>query len=297
MKLIIALASSGSISKAAKKLFKSQPNVSKELKDLEEKYHTKLFERTHTGVTITETGEIFLNTSKKILSELSMLKLACEHLQNTPREIHIGSVKLVYCLKGIQEWVDSLLLDKNHSVFVHEDSVLEIIDKVASGQYTIGYISVPAIMESHINRTLESNKIISKEIVKYRKQLLIHNDHPLAEKKNISEDDLKGYPEIVIGSNNVLNEEHDACVNDGKKVVVDGIGSVLGYMNFVKGSYVWIAPIPKEVLSENGLFIKPSKIRKQMMKDFIIFKEASEELEITKSFVDSKVSFIKKWKI
>lgn len=43
MELIIAIAQTGSISMAAKKLYKSQPNVSKELKDIEEKYNTKLF--------------------------------------------------------------------------------------------------------------------------------------------------------------------------------------------------------------------------------------------------------------
>lgn len=297
MELIIALAASGSITKAAKMLYKSQPNVSKELKDLEEKYQTKLFERTHMGVTITETGELFLSSSKKILSEISMLKLVCEHTRDIPREIHIGSVKLVYGLKGIQEWVDSLFLDKNHSVFVHEDSVLEIIDKVASGQYTLGFISVPAAMENQMNRIFKNNKINCEQILKYRKQLLIQKDHPLVEKNNIAENDLKKYPEIVIGSNHLLEEDYDAHEGYGKKVTVDGIGSVLGYMNFVKGSYVWIAPIPKEILKTNGFCIKPSKIKKKLMKDYIIFKDVSEDLEVTKSFISAIASFINKWKL
>ena len=47
-----------SISRAAKELNNSQPNISRSMKNMENELGCKLLERTHTGVNLTEEGEI-----------------------------------------------------------------------------------------------------------------------------------------------------------------------------------------------------------------------------------------------
>jgi LysR family transcriptional regulator, transcriptional activator of the cysJI operon len=68
LKAYCMVVDSGSISKAAKKLFVSQPSLSMKVQDLENHYHTVLLERTNKGVRPTEDGLILYQHARKILA-------------------------------------------------------------------------------------------------------------------------------------------------------------------------------------------------------------------------------------
>ena len=68
------IAETGSFSKAAKKLFLTQPNLSASIRDLEEELGVLLFERSNTGAKLTDDGHDFLKYAKRILGELDLLE-------------------------------------------------------------------------------------------------------------------------------------------------------------------------------------------------------------------------------
>ena len=49
LRYLVAIMECGSVSAAAKRLYAAQPNVSKALKNLEEEYHLRIFERSSTA--------------------------------------------------------------------------------------------------------------------------------------------------------------------------------------------------------------------------------------------------------
>ena len=59
-KYVIAIAEEKSISAAARKLYITQPALTKHINKLEKRLGTELFERNSSPVTITAAGEIFL---------------------------------------------------------------------------------------------------------------------------------------------------------------------------------------------------------------------------------------------
>ena len=56
LEILVALAETGSISKAAEYLFTTQPNISRTLKNIEDELGKQLFERSNTSVTLTRDG-------------------------------------------------------------------------------------------------------------------------------------------------------------------------------------------------------------------------------------------------
>ncbi len=50
LRYLVAIMECGSVSAAAKRLYAAQPNVSKALKNLEEEYHLRIFQRSSTGM-------------------------------------------------------------------------------------------------------------------------------------------------------------------------------------------------------------------------------------------------------
>lgn len=71
-----------SFSKAAKNLFISQPALSATIKKIETKLGVQLFERTTTSVTLTEAGEAYIDTARKIMELESDLAVYLEDLSN-----------------------------------------------------------------------------------------------------------------------------------------------------------------------------------------------------------------------
>ena len=71
-----------SFSRAAKNLFISQPALSATIKKIETRLGVQLFERTTTSVTLTEAGEAYIDTAKKIMELESDLAVYLEDLSN-----------------------------------------------------------------------------------------------------------------------------------------------------------------------------------------------------------------------
>ncbi len=64
---IIAIAEEKSLSKAAERLYLTQPALSQRLKKLEEELGTPLFKRENNGLTITDAGRIYINGGQSVL--------------------------------------------------------------------------------------------------------------------------------------------------------------------------------------------------------------------------------------
>ena len=73
LRYLVAIMKWGSVSAAAKQLYAAQPNVSKALKNLEEEYHLRIFERSSTGMIPTEQGRHFIEQAARILEEVDRL--------------------------------------------------------------------------------------------------------------------------------------------------------------------------------------------------------------------------------
>lgn len=89
-RIFYSVANSGSISKAAKELFISQPAISKSIQKLEEGAGCKLFSRSSRGVSLTEEGELFYSYVK---SAFETLRLGEEKLQRSLK-LGIGHLKI-----------------------------------------------------------------------------------------------------------------------------------------------------------------------------------------------------------
>jgi len=78
-----------SLNKSAKRLFISQPALSKSIQDLEKELKTDLFERTKTGIYLNKTGELFAHHAKKIIHEYEEALLTVSNSINSPKSINL----------------------------------------------------------------------------------------------------------------------------------------------------------------------------------------------------------------
>ena len=90
LKYFLAVADSGSLSRAALEVFIAQSALSKQIAELEEELGVQLLYRSRTGVTVTEAGKTFYSYAQAILKQLGDVKTA---VRSSPQSI-VGSVVL-----------------------------------------------------------------------------------------------------------------------------------------------------------------------------------------------------------
>ena len=73
---VLAVAETGTISAAAKRLFIAQPSLTASIKELENELQVTLFRRTNKGVTLTPEGEEFLGYARQVNSQLDLMRRA-----------------------------------------------------------------------------------------------------------------------------------------------------------------------------------------------------------------------------
>lgn len=94
LKIFITVADCGKMSEAAERLFISQPSVSQAIREIEDYYGVKLFERLSKKLYITESGELLLRYARHIVSSFDEMEA---DLKNSGQNIclKIGSTVTV----------------------------------------------------------------------------------------------------------------------------------------------------------------------------------------------------------
>ena len=127
-KYIIAIAEEGSISKAAEKLFITQPSLSQALISVEKKYGVKLFKRSSHLMALTEAGEKFVDSMREIIQIERRLE---QHLQEISSEfagkiiVGISASKGLYILPAVLPTFRKKFPKMDVKVFEEVSSILE----------------------------------------------------------------------------------------------------------------------------------------------------------------------------
>lgn len=171
LKAFVAVAESGSFSRAAEKLFMTQPAISKRIAALEEDLEAPLFDRLGRSIQLTEAGHKFLTSSRRILADMAtsreeVLTLSTHvagHLQLATSH-HVGIHRLPPVLKAFTQAYPQVELD-----LLFMDSELACAD-VANGRIELAVVTLPDNLEGSLQTRLAWPDPLS---------IVCAKDHPL----------------------------------------------------------------------------------------------------------------------
>ena len=216
-----AVAKHLSFTKAAEALFMTQPAVTFQVKQLEEHFNTRLFERGHGRNTLTPAGHLVLEYAERILALSAELELRLKEMTG-----EVGGLLLVGASTTIAEFLLPQVLGDFKSKYPRVQPRLTVANsetvenRVAEHTLDIGFIEAPSHRESVVTDICCEDEL----------QAVCAPSHPLARLKAAAPKQLMQYPFISrepgSGTREVIDKYlHDADISPDMLNTVMELGS------------------------------------------------------------------------
>ncbi len=189
----LAVATTGSFSRAAEQLHLTQPAISKRIAMLEQQLNTRLFDRIGRKVALTEAGRALKPRAQEVLGLLNDTRRALSNLSDNVQgrlsmatSHHIGLHRLPPVLREFTRAYPDVALDIQ---FLDSEVAYE---KVLHGEIELAVITLAPEVEP---------PVVSELIWHDPLDLVIAPEHPLAHSSHVDLAQLAAYPAVFPGAN------------------------------------------------------------------------------------------------
>ena len=191
----IAVVETGSFSKAAERVYVTQPTLSAGIKKLEQQLDTLLFNRTSRRVFLTEAGTRFLDHAKSILYECNQATIELQKVE-VKNALRLGVLRTIPA-KLISKLLGDFRKAESGVVFeLFEGTEQEIANRLSEGSIDL------AITLLHDEGEDDSALALFEEGY----SLFVANDHAMAKRHRVKGDELADDQMIVRTRCEVLSE-------------------------------------------------------------------------------------------
>lgn len=280
-----AVAKQLSFTKAAEVLFMTQPAVTFQIKQLEEHFNTRLFDRGHGRITLTPAGELVLQYAEKILNLSSEMDVRLGEMTG-----EIGGSLLVGASTTIAEFMLPRILGEFKSLHTNVRPRLIVANseaietRVAEHTLDIGFIESP----SH-QPNLQTEICCDDELV-----VICSPKFPLAKMKEISPQQLLEQPfvsrepgsgtreftDAYLRKSGVQPEDMNIVMEMGSPVALNGVVETgLGFAIASRGSVakaqrlgdLVAVPMKPRLIRTLSMVYPKEKFRSKLVTTFVEF--------------------------
>jgi DNA-binding transcriptional LysR family regulator len=190
LRVFHAVASLKSFTRASESLFLTQPGISKHIRQLEEFYGIRLFERLGKGVQPTQAGEILFESTGKIFELIDDAGAKMDDLKG----LRGGKIKIGASFTAGTYIIPKLLgrfnqLYPDVKLFLDISLSHRIAEKVISNEIDLGFIGAP----------YEDNRLITRILCEDRLVIIIPEDHPWSDRESVGFSELADQSFILSG--------------------------------------------------------------------------------------------------
>ena len=193
IKYVIGIAETGSLNKAAEKLYVSQPSLTATIHDLEDELGITIFNRTGRGVTLTNDGTEFLTSARQLYLDYQNVMEKYGENGSIKKKFGVSTQHYSFAVKSFVEMVKDFNTNE-YEFAIRETKTREVIDDVATLKSEIGILYLSDFNRKAITSILKSKELEFHHLIDCKAYVYIWKGHPLAKQKNISLSQLEDYP-------------------------------------------------------------------------------------------------------
>lgn len=294
----VTVASVGTITEAAERLYITQPSLTTAIRELEKEMNLTIFIRSNRGVAVSKEGEVFLGYARQILEQTELLKEKYTNERQWGRNFCVSTQHYSFAVNAFVELIQKYA-GEEYDFNLRETQTYEIIEDVALMKSELGILYLDEENQSVITKTLREKELIFTPLFDAKPHVFISSEHPLAAKKTVDWDDLEPYPYLSFeqGEHNSFYyaEERYSRVLRKKNIRVRDRATLFNLLIGLNG-YTVCSGVIDENLNGKNIIAVPLKEQGMMKIGYICHKRAvlgrlaSAYIEALKQYGDQQQS-------
>ena len=277
LKYVIEVVSAGSISRAAERLFVTQPSLSNAIRELEQELGVELFLRTSRGVALTQDGAEFLGYARQVIEQAELLEQ--RYLHRPPRR-RILSVSTQHYAFAVNAFVNFIRRcgQEEYEFTLRETRTHAIIEDVRDLRSEIGILYLSDFNEKILSKLLRESGLSFHLLLEARPHVFVCAENPLASRQSISLTDLEPYPCLSFeqGTYNsfYFSEEILSTVSHRKNILVSDRATLFNLLIGLNG-YTISTGILSEDLNGTDIVSVPLESEETIRVGYIVRHDMS----------------------
>ena len=290
MKYAVEVAKTGSLNKAAEKLFMAPPNLSRSIKELESDLGITIFERSQKGVTLTPDGEEFIGYAKNLLKQIDHIEGLYKENSVKKQRFSISVPRASYIAEALVDFSKELGKEPVE-IFYKETNSQRTINNILNHDYKLGIIRYAENYDKFFKTMLEEKGLAYEMVTEFSYKLVMSSENPLAKKENITFDDLTDFIEVAhadpyvpsLPLAKVVKEELPDNIE--RRIFIFERASQNDLLSQNKETFMWVSPIPEDTLKKYNLVQVDCVDNKKVYKDILIYKKGYKLTDLDKKFI------------
>lgn len=193
LKYAVAVAESGSMNEAARRLFISQPSLSASVRELEEEIGIDLFVRSNRGISLTSEGEEFIGYARQMAEQYDLIESRYIRREKVRKKFSVSMQHYTFAVAAFVEMVKQFGMDE-YEFAVHETRTSEVIEDVKNCKSEIGILYLNDFNRNVLTKLFSKDSLEFHEILQCSVYVYLWKGHPLAGQKEITLKELEEYP-------------------------------------------------------------------------------------------------------
>ena len=217
----IVISETGSMNKAAERLYIAQPSLTGAMQELERELGITIFHRSGRGVTLTNDGQEFIDYARQVYHQYETLAEKYAHPNELKKKFGVTTQHYSFAVKAFVEMAKSFDTAK-YDFAIRESKTREVIDDVASLRSEIGILYLSDFNRNVITKILRANDIEFHELMDCKAYVFLWKNHPLADRTEIHGEELSDYPFLSFeqgGNDSFYFSEELSSMNDYSQTV------------------------------------------------------------------------------
>ncbi len=195
LKYVIAVAETGSITEAARKLFISQPSLSNALKEIEKEAKITIFHRNRNGATLTDEGMEFTGYARQVIQQMDLLEAKYVNNETEKQRFCVSTQHYTFTANAFVEMVQKFGQDR-YEFILNETKTHQIIEDVKNRFCDVGILFLSEANRDVLTKIFADGDMEFHPILSAKPHVFLNKTHPLAKKDAIILEDLKEYPRL-----------------------------------------------------------------------------------------------------
>ncbi|MDE5578267.1 MAG: LysR family transcriptional regulator [Oscillospiraceae bacterium] len=188
----IVISETGSMNKAAERLYISQPSLTNAVKELEREIGITVFKRSGKGVSLTADGMEFLTHARQVYQQYETLSEKYSG-GKIKRKFGVSAQHYSFAVQAFVETVREYDTC-DYEFAVRETNTADVLNDVASLKSEVGILYLSNFNRQFIVKMLRTNQLEFHHLTDCSVYAYLWKGHPLAKRGSVSLAELESYP-------------------------------------------------------------------------------------------------------